>query len=67
MLVNRNMSRLVPEASVTLRLTPPIPMPESFLKRFPELRDWQAQNLEVWKKNVEEIGNQISLAAKQQP
>jgi hypothetical protein len=37
-------------------------MPESFLKRFPELRDWQAKNLEIFKKNQDEIARRIDVA-----
>lgn len=60
---NLNLNRLTGgQSTEPLRLTPPVPMPESFVRRFPELRDWEAQNLEVWKRNVAEIGRQIGLA-----
>lgn len=61
MLVNANLQRL----SVTpspLRLTPPEPLPESFVRRFPELRDWEAKNLEIWKKNEQALVTQIAIA-----
>lgn len=59
--MNQNTNRLAVRSS-TLRLTPPDPMPDSMTKRFPELRDWDHRNLEIWKKNVEEIGREIALA-----
>ena len=44
-----------------IRLRPPEPLPESFVKRFPELRPWQSQNQEIFKQDVDELGRYLSL------
>ena len=62
MLVNANLQRL-DQAQPSLRLKPPEPMPESMLKRFPELREWDAKNMQIWKQNQEELARQIAIAS----
>jgi len=59
--VNANLERMA-NASSVLRLEPPEPLPDSFTKRFPELKPWEQRNLEIWKRNVAEIGRQIEVA-----
>lgn len=59
--MNSNLNRMAGQESV-LRLEPTEPMPDSFTKRFPELKSWEQRNLEIWKRNVEEIGRQIAVA-----
>jgi spore cortex formation protein SpoVR/YcgB (stage V sporulation) len=62
-MANKNLNRLVGgQATEPLRLEPPKLFPDSFLQRFPELIDHEAQELEKWKRNVAEIGRQIALA-----
>lgn len=59
--MNENLNRLA-NVNPLLRLEPPEPMPDSFTKRFPELKPWEQRNLEIWKRNVAEIGRQIEVA-----
>lgn len=60
--MNANLQRQA-QVQPTLRLTPPEPMPESMLKRFPELREWDARNRVIFQQNVEELARQIAVAS----
>ena len=60
-MANANLNRLA-KAQPRLKLVPPDPLPESFLKRFPELKSWQDRNVEIWKKNEEILAQQIAIA-----
>jgi hypothetical protein len=58
---NSNLNRLSQDQP-RLRLVPYVPFPETHLKRFPELREMQAQNDEIWKRNEEILAQQIAIA-----
>jgi len=60
-MANTNLNRLA-RVQPRLSLVPPEPMPESFLKRFPELREWQRKNDEIWRRNQELLAQQIAIA-----
>lgn len=60
-MANANLNRLA-QVQPRLRLFPPEPLPDSFIRRFPELKDWQVKNQEIWKKNEELLAQQLAIA-----
>lgn len=60
-MANVNLSR-VAQVQPSMRLIPPAPLPEKFLNRFPELKEWQDKNMEIWKRNEQTLAQQIAVA-----
>jgi hypothetical protein len=59
-MANANTDRVENLIRPIFRLKPPKGHPETFLKRFPELRQMDAENAEIFKQDVDELGRQLS-------
>ena len=60
-MANPNVQRLG-GAQPTVRLVPPPPLPQKFVDRFPELKDWNRQQTEWWNRVQDELARQIAIA-----